>query len=55
MSSNGKKVLVVDDEADILELLKYNLKKEGYQVKAVNNGADAVGDRKNIPAGSGAA
>jgi two-component system alkaline phosphatase synthesis response regulator PhoP len=42
MSSNGKKVLVVDDEADILELLKYNLKKEGYQVKAVNNGADAV-------------
>jgi two-component system alkaline phosphatase synthesis response regulator PhoP len=42
MRSNGKKVLVVDDEADILELLKYNLKKEGYQVKAVNNGADAV-------------
>lgn len=41
-SSKSKKVLVVDDEADILELLKYNLKKEGYHVKTVNNGVDAV-------------
>ena len=43
MSDNkSKKILVVDDETDILELLKYNLKKEGYHVKAVNNGVDAV-------------
>ncbi len=43
MSDNkSKKILVVDDEADILELLKYNLKKEGYHVKTVNNGVDAV-------------
>jgi two-component system alkaline phosphatase synthesis response regulator PhoP len=49
MSSNkNKKILVVDDEADILELLKYNLKKEGYNVKAVNNGADAVETAKNF-------
>ncbi len=27
------KVLIVDDEADIVELLQYNLEKEGYQVK----------------------
>lgn len=43
MSSNkSKKILVVDDEVDILELLKYNLKKEGYHVKTVTNGIDAV-------------
>ena len=34
MSDDGKiRVLVGDDETDILDLLKYNLKKEGYQVK----------------------
>ncbi len=36
------KVLVVDDEEDILELLKYNLKKEGYEVKTALNGMKAV-------------
>jgi two-component system, OmpR family, alkaline phosphatase synthesis response regulator PhoP len=49
MSSNkSKRILVVDDEADILELLKYNLKKEGYNVKAVNNGAEAVETAKSF-------
>lgn len=42
MSKNNKKVLVVDDEADILELLKYNLKKEGYDVKTVSSGIKAI-------------
>lgn len=36
------KVLVVDDEADILELLQYNLKKEGYEVKTASDGRKAV-------------
>ncbi len=36
------KVLVVDDEEPILELLKYNLEKEGYDVKVANNGHQAV-------------
>ncbi len=36
------KVLVVDDESDILELLEYNLKKEGYEVKTANDGRKAV-------------
>lgn len=40
--TKNKKILVVDDEVDILELLKYNLKKEGYTVKTVTNGIDAV-------------
>jgi len=41
-SKGGYKVLVVDDEEDILELLKYNLKKEGYDVKTASNGIKAV-------------
>ncbi len=36
------KVLVVDDEEDILELLKYNLEKEGYSVKTALDGREAV-------------
>ena len=35
-------VLVVDDERDILELVKYNLDKEGYRVTAVASGEDAL-------------
>ncbi len=36
------KVLVVDDEEAILELLKYNLEKEGYEVKTALDGVKAV-------------
>src|SRR5215470_18510755 len=35
-------VLVVEDEQDVTELLRYNLTKEGYEVTAAPNGADAV-------------
>jgi two-component system alkaline phosphatase synthesis response regulator PhoP len=41
-SKEGYKVLVVDDEEDILELLKYNLQKEGFDVKTASNGIKAV-------------
>jgi two-component system alkaline phosphatase synthesis response regulator PhoP len=41
-SKSGYKILVVDDEEDILELLKYNLQKEGYEVKTASNGIKAV-------------
>ncbi|HYG00879.1 MAG TPA: response regulator transcription factor [Chryseosolibacter sp.] len=37
-----QKVLVVDDEEPILELLKYNLEKGGYDVKTASDGAKAV-------------
>jgi two-component system phosphate regulon response regulator PhoB len=37
-----EKILVVDDEEDILELVRYNLAKEGYQVKCVASGEDAL-------------
>ncbi|MBS1505510.1 MAG: response regulator transcription factor [Bacteroidetes bacterium] len=36
------KVLVVDDEEPILELLKYNLEKQGYEVRTANDGQGAV-------------
>ncbi|HNP48335.1 MAG TPA: response regulator [Bacteroidia bacterium] len=36
------KVLVVDDEPDIVEILTYNLKKENYQVFAAYNGEEAI-------------
>ena len=38
----GKKILIVDDEPDILEFLQYNLKKEGYQVVTANDGKQAI-------------
>jgi two-component system, OmpR family, alkaline phosphatase synthesis response regulator PhoP len=38
----SQKVLVVDDEEPILELLKYNLEKQGYEVRAASNGFEAV-------------
>ena len=41
-SKSGYKILVLDDEEDILELLKYNLQKEGYEVKTASNGIKAV-------------
>lgn len=44
------KVLVVDDEESILELLKYNLEKGGYEVRTAGDGAEAVEmARKFIP------
>lgn len=42
MGKVNQKVLVVDDESDILELLKYNLSKEGYDVKVASNGIKGV-------------
>lgn len=36
------KILVVDDEQDILDILSFNLTKEGFQVYTANNGRDAI-------------
>ena len=40
---SGKKILVVDDEEDILELIQYNLHKEGYAVECASSGEEALG------------
>ena len=37
-----KKILLVDDEEDILEFLKYNLEQENFEVLASTNGEDAL-------------
>ena len=39
---NPYKILVVDDENDILEFIEYNLKKEGYEVFLAHNGQEAI-------------
>lgn len=44
MNHNDYKILLVDDEPDILEFVSYNLKKEGYQVFTAKNGKDAISD-----------
>jgi two-component system alkaline phosphatase synthesis response regulator PhoP len=50
MSTAKHKVLIVDDEPDILELIEYNLKKEGYHVYTASNGQEAVSEaKKNLP------
>ncbi len=36
------KILIVDDEKDILELLSYNLRKEGFDTTSSSNGEDAL-------------
>ncbi len=38
----AKKILIVDDEPDILEFLQYNLRKEGYDVVTANDGKHAL-------------
>jgi two-component system alkaline phosphatase synthesis response regulator PhoP len=40
------KILVVDDEEDILELVRYNLAKEGYRVACVTSGEHALREAK---------
>jgi two-component system alkaline phosphatase synthesis response regulator PhoP len=41
-STTTQKVLLVDDEPDIIELLKYNLEREGYAVSSASNGREAL-------------
>lgn len=48
MTTPKQKILIVDDEPDILELIEYNLKKEGYQVFLANNGQEAVTTAKKV-------
>lgn len=45
----AKKILVVDDEKDIVDLLKYNLTKEGYQVLTAYDGERAIELSKHQP------
>ncbi len=47
---HDKQILVVEDEEDILELVCFNLKKEGYRVKGVTSGEEALQEvERQIP------
>ena len=38
----GYRILLIDDEDDILEFVKYNLERDGYEVFTASNGAEGI-------------
>ena len=48
MNNSDIKILLVDDEPDILEIVGYNLKNEGYLVYTASNGVEALKSAKKI-------
>ena len=48
MDTKTFKILLVDDEPDILEILSYPLKNEGFQVHTANNGLESIKIAKDI-------
>ena len=48
METTTRKVLIADDEPDILEILKYNLAHEGYEVFTAKDGDDALEKAKRF-------
>ena len=48
MNTNDIKILLVDDEPDILEIVGYNLKSEGYKIYTASNGVEGVRIAKKI-------
>ena len=48
MDISSIKILVVDDDPDIVEILKYNLKNSGYSVKSAGNGVEAIKKAKKF-------
>jgi two-component system alkaline phosphatase synthesis response regulator PhoP len=43
-----KKILIADDEPDILEIIQYNLQNEGYEVLTAKNGNEAIDQAKRF-------
>ena len=48
MKNSDIKILLVDDEPDILEIVGYNLKNEGYNVSTAKNGIEAIEVAKKV-------
>lgn len=48
MSSDKKRILIVDDEPDIREILEYNLKQAGYKVNKAVDGIEGVAKAKKL-------
>lgn len=50
MKKKDIRIMLVDDEADILEIVGYNLSQEGYRVSTASNGKEAVAKaKKELP------
>lgn len=48
MEYNDIKILLVDDESDVLDFMKYNLEKEGFWVYTARDGAEAIQLAKKV-------
>ena len=48
MNPSDYKLLLVDDEPDILEFVSYNLEREGYKVETAGSGVKAIEKAKKI-------
>jgi two-component system, OmpR family, alkaline phosphatase synthesis response regulator PhoP len=50
MELKNKKILIADDEPDILEIIRFNLEAEGYTVFTAKNGDEAISEaKKHLP------
>lgn len=48
MEPKGKKILIADDEPDILEIIQYNLEREGYDASTAKDGDEALVKAKQL-------
>ncbi len=48
MEGKGKKILIADDEPDIVEIIQYNLAREGYEISTATNGDEALAKARQI-------
>ena len=48
VTNTVKKILIADDEPDILEIIQYNLQNEGYDVITAKNGNEAIDQAKRF-------
>ena len=46
MKKKHIKILLVDDEPDVVEIIRYNLDKEGYKLITASNGKEALDKAK---------
>lgn len=48
MEASAKRILIADDEPDIVEIIQYNLAKEGYEIYTAKDGSEAIERAKQL-------